>query len=67
MDIAWNEYRPILRRAYFGEWEDSIAPKDSDAAKDFWAFFQKYLAVVKKKGLKADRCSANKERYNTVP
>lgn len=57
MDIAWDQYKPILRRAYFGDSDSSLAPRDSDAANDFWTFFKKYLAVVARKKIKADERS----------
>uniref|UniRef100_A0A914V0V8 Uncharacterized protein n=1 Tax=Plectus sambesii TaxID=2011161 RepID=A0A914V0V8_9BILA len=50
---------PILRRAYFGDSDSSLAPRDSDAANDFWAFFKKYLAVVARKNIRADDRSAH--------
>jgi hypothetical protein len=46
MDIPWDEYKPLLRRAYFGDHEGAIATKESDMYKDFWMFHKKYVRVV---------------------
>jgi hypothetical protein len=64
MDIAWDQYKPILRRAYFGQSESCLAIKDSDAANDFWSFFNKYLVVVARKQIRADRNTAIVDDYD---
>lgn len=51
MDIAWDEYKPLLRRAYFGEHEGALAPRDSEVYRDFWTFHRKYVDVAVKKGM----------------
>lgn len=42
-DINWHEYKSVLRRVYFGEDDECIAPRDSAVATDFWRFFDKSL------------------------
>ena len=70
MEIAWDQYKPILRRAYFGDSESSLAPRDSDAAADFWSFFAKYLIVVRRKQLSATNarssCDGQAEFRNEI-
>ena len=50
MDIAWSEYKPILKKAYFGDYEGALAPKDTDQAADFWSFHDKYVRMAARKG-----------------
>lgn len=55
MDIPWDQYKPILRRAYFGDNESCLAPRDSETTNDFWQFFKKYLTICQRKQIKSDR------------
>lgn len=55
MDIPWDEYKSVLRKAYFGDFEGCVAPRDSETGRDFWQFFKKYLTVAARKHVRADR------------
>lgn len=53
MDVPWDEYKPLLRRGYFGDYEGSIAPRDSDLCRDFWTFHTKYVEMAVKRAVHA--------------
>lgn len=54
MDVPWDEYRGLFKKAYFGDHEGAIAPREHDLAKDFWKFHKRYVEVAVKKG---QRCA----------
>lgn len=53
MDINWDQYKPILKRAYFSD--VGVIFRETETYDDFWKFFKKYLSVAAKKNAQSEK------------